>query len=516
VRPQWDDGDVAVRTEPVLRPFARLIDGWGLRETTLTGVLGSVLIAVGSVGAGALPANDPSRLIPVLKHMRGSATGLHVALGFCYLGLVLVILAWLLFGRLLMTGSTHGVRRATGQVLEPRTVRGVAIAWMLPLLAGMPIASMDLYSYAAQAQIARNGLDPYTFTPADLPGKFLDNVAGNWVDTPSPYGPLWVAISRWVASVTGDHALITVLILRLIPFAALLFIAHLIPGLASKFGKRGDLAMWLAVANPLVIVHGVGGGHNDIVMMALAMAGLAIVLEPGAGVRHLAAGAALATLAAAVKFPAVVLLAFTVPFFMIGRGDRRVSVWLRHCLLVAALAVPLFLLTSWVADVGLGWTKQVNSAVRVVNFMSLPTIVGVALRAIVGSDHGPLVDSTVRAVRSAGTILSGVLLIALWLRATRRPPAPLLALGLAITVVLSPAVQPWYFVWAIMIAALFVVQPHQLSWLAALSVALVLMTTPMGSPVDMVPYIPAVIIAGLGSRALLGPVAESGNGGVAA
>ena len=159
------------------------------------------------------------------------------------------------------------------------------LGWSVPLLFGMPLASSDLYSYAAQAQLARHGLDPYTTTPADLPavdlGKFLDNVAWKWVDTPSPYGPLWVAVSKWVAALTGNHALISVLLLRLLPFAAIVLTARLLPVLAGRYGRRADLALWLAIGNPLILVHAVGGGHNDAVMVALIVAGLVLVSRPG-------------------------------------------------------------------------------------------------------------------------------------------------------------------------------------------------------------------------------------------
>jgi alpha-1,6-mannosyltransferase len=504
---------VARSPHGVLHWFGRSVDGWGFARITQAGLLGTVLIAVGSFGAGALPANDPSRLIPVLSLLRHGTGGLHVALTFYYLGLVLLVVTWLLLGRLLLTGSTHGVTATEDEPIETSRLRRTLIWWTAPLLCGMPLASMDLYSYAAQAQIAKHGRDPYTFTPADLPslnlGKFLDNVAGNWVDTPSPYGPLWVAVSRAVATLTGDHALVSVLLLRLLPFGSIVVIAYLIPGLARRFGGRGDLALWLAVANPLVLVHGVGGGHNDAVMVALIIGGLVVVLRPNANWRHLVGGAALMTLAAAVKVPGIIAIAFVVPIYLAGRSDLRVRDWLRSCAIVVAVALPIFAVISLVADVGLGWTKQVSSAVRVINFMSLPTMAAVAYRFVIRAAHaGTVVDTTVRAFRTAGSILAAVLLALFWVRAIRGFAIQLLALSLAVVVLLGPAVQPWYFTWSLSIAALFLVAPRRMSWLAAASVALTLLTTPMGSPLDFGPFVPAVLAAGLASRALLGPVVD--------
>ncbi|MEO7262136.1 MAG: polyprenol phosphomannose-dependent alpha 1,6 mannosyltransferase MptB [Jatrophihabitantaceae bacterium] len=511
--------------EPVsLRWFARAVDGWGLPEIGRAGLLGTVMIALGSFGAGALPANDPTRLIPVLGLLRHGKAGLHAALGLYYLGLVSVVIAWLLLGRLLLTGSTRGERASTGQVVPTSALRRMLIGWTVPLVFGMPLASSDLYSYAAQAQLARHGLDPYTTTPADLPtvdlGKFLDNVAWKWVDTPSPYGPLWVAISKWVAALTGDHALISVLLLRLLPFAAIVLTARLLPVLAGRYGKRADLALWLAIGNPLILVHAVGGGHNDAVMVALIVAGLVLVTRPAAGWRDLVAGVALMTLAAAVKSPGLVAVAFAVPIYLAGRtgaagrtgpgrsGLRRRD-WVRQCVITAAVAAPVFTAVSLIAGVGLGWARQVSSGVPVINFMSIPTMLAVGYRAAIGAAHaGTLVDATVRDFRNVGLIVSGLLLVVLWFRATRGSALKLLALGLASLVVLGPAVQPWYFSWSLTIAAVFLLAPRQLGWIATASIALTLLTRPMGSSLEMAVYLPAVLAAALATRALLGPVVQ--------
>ena len=487
--------------------FGRFVDAWDFRQIGVGGLIGTVLITLGSYGAGALPANDPTRHIPLIGLLRHGWLGLHVALGLYYLGLMVLIISWLVLGRLLITGSSNGVTAIGREVIDPRQLRRTLIRWMLPLLAAMPLASMDLYSYSAQAQLARLGRDPYTFTPADLPGKFLDNVAWKWVDTPSPYGPLWVTVSRYVAGAIGNHALLSVLVLRLIPFAAIVATAWLLPGLARHFGGRGDLALWLAIANPLVLVHGVGGGHNDAVMVAFMVAGIAVVLRPGADWRHLAAGAGLMALAAAVKAPGAVGVAFIVPIYLAGRSGLRLRDWVRYCLLAALAAIPVFALITWMVGYGNGWTKQVSPAVPVITFMSIPTMVGVAYRAITGQPHAAtLVDHTVRAFRRVGTVASALLLTYLWFRSTRAAAVQMMALALLAVVLLSPAVQPWYFTWALAPAALVVVVPRQLSWVAGASVALTLLTLPMGSGLALAPYVPAVLAAGLGSRALLGPV----------
>lgn len=500
--------DTARRAGRTRRLREGLATGWTLPRLGRVGLAATALITLGSFGAGALPANDPTRHIPVIGLLRHGEAGLRTALAFYYLGLALLIIVWLLLGRLLLTGSAGGEAEAGREVVDPGVLRRWLIRWMLPLLVGMPLASMDLYSYAAQAQLAKHGFNPYVATPADLPGKFLDNVAWKWVDTPSPYGPLWVSVSRWVAAITGNHALISVLLLRLLPFAGIVVIAFLLPGIAGLFGRRADLALWLAVANPLVLVHGVGGGHNDAVMVAFIVAGLAVVLRPNATLRHLAGAAALMTLAAAIKAPGAIALGFVVPIYLARTCSARPRDWLRCCGLVLAVCVPVFAAVSLIAGVGLGWAKQVSPAVPVINFMSIPTVLAVGYRAAIGAAHpGTYVDATVRAFRRVGTVVSGIVVVGLWWRALREQAMQLLALALVVIVVLGPAVQPWYFTWALTIAAVFVVAPRQVSWIAMVSIALTLLVRPMGSGLELAPYVPAVLAAGLASRALLGPVA---------
>lgn len=502
------------------------MDGWTLRTIGWVGLLGTLLIAAGSFGAGALPANDPTRLVPVLGLLRHGLLGLHVALGLYYVGLIVLVLSWLVLGRLLLTGSTRGDTAIGAEVVDPSALRRMLTRWMVPLLFGMPLASSDLYSYAAQAQLARHGLDPYTTTPADLPavdlGKFLDNVAWKWVDTPSPYGPLWVAVSKWVVTITGNHALISVLLLRLLPFAAIVLTARLLPVLARRYSRRADLALWLAIGNPLILVHGVGGGHNDAVMVALIVAGLVVVTRPNANWHHLLAGAGLMTLAAAVKSPGLVALAFVVPIYLSGRPGLNWRDWVRHCVGTVAVGVPVFLLMSLIAGVGFGWARQLSSGVPVINFMSVPTMAAVGYRASIGAAHaGTLVDATVRNFRNAGSVLSLLVLAALWFRAAlgaraprrfqvpRGSPLRLLTIALVTVVVLGPAVQPWYFTWALSVGAVLVAAPRKLYWIAAGSIALTLLTRPMGSSLEMSVYLPAVIATALAARSLLGPVVQA-------
>ena len=78
--------------------------------------------------------------------------------------------------------------------------------------------------------------------------------------------------------------------------------------------------------------------------------------------------------------------------------------------------------------------------------------------------------------------------------------------------VLGPAVQPWYFTWALTIAAVLVGRPRTLLLLATASISLTLLTRPMGSSLEASAYLPAVLAAALAARSLLGPAVQRVRG----
>jgi alpha-1,6-mannosyltransferase len=467
------------------------------------GAAGSVLLLIGSLGSGAMPGYDLVAHVPVLSVFRSGWVGLRVAMTLTYLGLATLGFAWLMLGRALIDG-TNG--------LGVRELRRAALLWGAPLLLAAPLFSRDLYSYAAQAQIVHAGLNPYTATPADLPGRFLDEVAWRWVDSPAPYGPLWLMLGNAVAFVCGEGVMRTVFAIRLLGVAGIALCAWALPVLARRVGGRGDLALWLGVLNPLVLLNGIAGGHNDALMVGLGIAGLTVVAgaRPAAPLRRdlrlLVAGAALTALAIAVKSPAAIILAFCVPVWAYQRGEiARLRAWLLASAMALISAVGTFAAITALSGVGLGWIKQVNTSIPVVNWLSLPTSSAMLWRALHGVGINSRLDDTVEAFRLAGTVATLVFLAACWLGARHWNPLTLCALALAVTVALGPSVQPWYYVWALTVlaATAVVARRKAVAWLGFGSVALTLTTLPEGSSIvsQPIPLTLVLIAAGWASWA---------------
>jgi hypothetical protein len=171
--------------------------------------------------------------------------------------------------------------------------RAAGVLWALPLLVAPPLASQDLHAYAGQAALVVAGRDPYAVGPGALPGALTAGIDDVWLDAPSPYGPVWLWLSGLVVRITGDAVVPGLLGLRLLAVLGVVLLAWALGRLAADPAR----ALWLGVANPLVLLHLVGGGHNDALMVGLLLAGLAVARGPSV------AAAVLVTLAALVKVP---------------------------------------------------------------------------------------------------------------------------------------------------------------------------------------------------------------------
>ena len=169
-----------------------------------------------------------------------------------------------------------------------------------------------MFSYIAYARLdVVHGLDPYTHSPSDAPGDAVFPYAGS-KDFTSVYGPLFTVATFPLAKTGVPFAFWT---LKVVAALASLAIVALVWWCARRLGRDPRLPALVVGLNPLVLVHVVGGAHNDALTVLLWMGGVAALL---AGREALAGG--LTALSGAVKVSAAVLG----PFMLIG-ARRRVA-----------------------------------------------------------------------------------------------------------------------------------------------------------------------------------------------
>ncbi len=177
--------------------------------------------------------------------------------------------------------------------LGRRVVWGAIAVAVLAFALTPPLLSHDVYSYVDYARLGvLHGLDPYVHGPAAAPADpAFAHVT--WPHTTSAYGPLFT-LSTYPLAWLGVGA--AVWVLKAAAAASVLGLAALVARLAPARGVDPRRAAAFVALNPLVLVHVVGGAHNDGLAMLLAMTGVAAVLAA----REITGGAALVA-AAAVK-----------------------------------------------------------------------------------------------------------------------------------------------------------------------------------------------------------------------
>jgi hypothetical protein len=179
----------------------------------------------------------------------------------------------------------------------------VAIVLLVGAFALAPVLlSHDVYSYVDYARLGVvHGLDPYAHPPAAEP---FDPAYARvtWIDATSAYGPLftlatyplaWLPVWLAVAALKASAAL------------SVLGIALLIARIAPSRGVSPLGAAAFVALNPLVLIHVVGGAHNDGLAMLAATLGAAAMLSAGEAF----AGAAFVA-AFAIKAPAALAAPF--------------------------------------------------------------------------------------------------------------------------------------------------------------------------------------------------------------
>ncbi len=170
-----------------------------------------------------------------------------------------------------------------------------------------PLLSLDVFSYISYARLETlHGLNPYAHAPSDVPSDGALAFIERWRDQTSAYGPLFTLVSLPLGELSVGAALWSA---KAAIGLSTLGLAALVARLAEQRGLDPRPAAALVGLNPLVLVHVVGGPHNDALMMLLAMAGVAGVLAS----RPALGGAALVG-AIATKLSA----AFIAPFALIG------------------------------------------------------------------------------------------------------------------------------------------------------------------------------------------------------
>ncbi|MGO9929430.1 MAG: alpha-(1-_6)-mannopyranosyltransferase A [Mycobacterium sp.] len=465
------DADSPPTTHSVAQYLSRLLAFAAAPEAgpAKLGFFGSLLITAGGLGAGSTKPHDPLLESLHLSWLR-FGHGLVLSSIVLWTGVGLMVIAWVVLGRRALAGKTTEF-----------TMRATTAFWLAPLLLSVPVFSRDTYSYLAQGALLRDGFDPYAVGPVANPNPLLDNVSPIWTITTAPYGPAFILVAKLVTMVVGNHVIAGTMLLRLCMLPGLALLIWATPRLAHHLGTNAPLALWICVLNPLVLIHLMGGVHNEMLMVGLMAAGIALTFRG----RHVL-GVVLITVAIAVKATAGISLPFLVWVWMRHLRDQRGYRPVRAFLVATAISVVVFAavfgILSAVAGVGLGWLTALAGSVKIINWLSVPTAAANLIHVFSG---GFTVDfySTLRVTRFIGIAIIAVSLPLLWWRFRGGDRAALtgIAWSMLIVVLFVPAALPWYYSWPLAVAAPLAQSRRAVAAIGGLSTWVMVIFKPDGS-----------------------------------
>lgn len=450
-----------------LAAFTRAEEG----RPALLGFLGAALIALGGLGAGSTRQHDPLLESLHLSWLR-FGHGLVLSSLLLWTGVAVMLVAWLWLGRRTVAGD-H-----TGDYTGVYTMIATTGFWLAPMLVSVPLFSRDAYSYLAQGALLRDGFDPYAVGPIENPNSLLDEVSPVWITTTAPYGPAFILVAKFVTLVVGDNVVAGTMLFRLCMLPGLALLIWAVPRVARHIGASGPVALWICVLNPLVIVHLMGGVHNEMLMVGLMMAGIALTF---AGRPVL--GAALIALAVAVKATAVLALPFMVWVWMRHLGGSRLRAFIVASASSLAIFAAVFAVLSGLAGVGLGWLTALSGSARIINWLTIPTAASNLTNAIGGLFLPVNFYAVLEVARLAGVIVILVSLPLLWwrFRHSDREALQGIAWAMVVVVLFVPAALPWYYTWPLAVAAALAQSPAAIALIAGFSTWIMVIFKPDGS-----------------------------------
>lgn len=316
----------------------------------LAGVCGLVLLAA-TIEIVLDAAREHSPLVPRTPHIAGWLAALGgERLGYRVFLIALLaacaaygVLLWLLRAREIAQPDadpeieTAAPPRALPAGSRERSLARLAIGLVallnLIVFLGPILISTDVFSYLAYARMAAvHGIDPYTHGPVAIAGHgdaVFRYVGHDWLRVATAYGPLYTLITYPLGLLGVVGGLWGMKLYALLASAITLALTWRI---ARRRGHDPLFALLAVGANPLYVIYGLGGAHNDLIMLALMMAAVAFTLAE----RDAAAGAAVIA-GAFVKATVATLL----PFMLIAR--RRLSALYGALAALAACALAGYL-----------------------------------------------------------------------------------------------------------------------------------------------------------------------------
>jgi len=401
---------------------------WQVALSACSGLLGATVIAA-SAPQWRLAVPTWRLTIPGIAHPGTSTQSTF----WFFIGLVLLASGWL--------GLVHCAGRITDRRRAVIIIGAVIALWAIPVSLGPPLLSNDVYSYVAQGEMASRGIDPSSVGPVELGrNDFTSGADPVWRSAPAPYGPVAVIAARSAVQLARHNQVAAINFYRLIVWIGVIMAAIGIGMIAVGNGLSAAVAIAIGIGNPIMIVHVVGGVHNDALMFGLLALGLAAAQRDR---KKLAV--ALITAATAVKLPAAIGLLY------LGWCWRGVvATWKERVVSTVAVftaSVVAIVLGCVAVGLGPGWITALKSTGKVNDTYSPTTKIGFSIAEVLNA-LGLHVDGQLLAsgVRALGLLATAVVAFVMLMRSPRVGVIKATGVMLVAYILLGPVIWPWYLV----------------------------------------------------------------------
>lgn len=154
-----------------------------------------------------------------------------------------------------------GYKKVKSEEVDYGQIIKWSVLYGLLMSLAIPNNSSDIFGYIARgAQQTLYDQNPYLQTVNSIEGfkGFCIFCNFMWTSTPTTYGPVFIYFSKIILLLSENNLFISLLNFKLLNYVVFLVMLYFL----LKLEKKEDI--YLIAFNPLILIHGLWNGHNDL------------------------------------------------------------------------------------------------------------------------------------------------------------------------------------------------------------------------------------------------------------
>ena len=328
-------------------------------------------------------------------------------------------------------------------------IAGAFAVFCLLFVFGPMFQSRDVFSYIFFGRsMTVYHANPFLLIPHARPHDIIYPLVG-WKFNASVYGPVFNYPAYLITRIAGNNITANIMGFKMLAFISYAACLPIVYWLARRVSPgRENMALVIAGWSPIMVMHLLGGGHNDALMVALLLGGF-LLYRKG----YLLSGIAVVMVASMVKIVAV--LAVAPMLVMYVRDKQGVPLKRLWRAAVVVVGVPILLYLPFLQSLKIFKTTEHMSTLY--SSASIPRLVSFQYQKILR--HSGMTRIKAQSVANARVhllflaIFAVVTILILLTVKNYRSMALAASAIFLIWFVTSSYVLPWYLVMGLMLTA---------------------------------------------------------------